>query len=417
MGSGFKDFAAGDVLTAADVDGYLMRQTVMTFADASARDTALSSVLDEGMVAYLEDGDSLFLYDGSEWVPVLPTGVGNQNLLYNGAMQVAQRGTSETGITSSGYYTADRWRLALGSLGTWTQTEESDAPTGSGFRKSTKLLCTTADGSPAVTDAFAFMQRLEGQDLQVMKKGTASAEQLTLSFWVKSNTTGTYIAELVDTDNTRAISASYSVAASGTWEKKTITYPADAVGALNNDNGTSLELLLWLGAGTNFTSGTLQTTWGTTTDTDRAVGQTNLAAATSNYWQITGVQLEVGNQATAFDHLPFGVELARCQRYFERFASNTNDDCFATGVAFTTTAPIISLLWQTEKRANASVSFDGTWEVVDGGAVRTLTSPSSSNVNKKSAQVSGTVTGMTAGQAVVLRGGTGTPYIDISAEL
>jgi hypothetical protein len=339
------------------------------------------------------------------------------NLVYNGAMQVAQRGTSETGITSSGYYTADRWRLSLSSLGTWTQTEESDAPTGSGFSKSTKLLCTTADGSPAAGDAFAFVQSLEGQDLQRIKKGTASAEQLTLSFWVKSNTTGTYIAELVDTDNDRSVSASYSVSASGTWEKKTITYPADAVGALDNDNGTSLELLLWLGSGSNFTSGTLQTSWDSKTGTDRAVGQTNLAAATNNYWQITGVQLEVGPVATAFDHLPFGVELARCQRYFERFASNTNDDCFATGVAFSTTAPLISLLWQTEKRANASVSFDGTWEVVDGGAVRTLTSPSVSNVNKKSAQVSGTVTGMTAGQAVVLRAGTTTSHIDISAEL
>jgi len=241
----------------------------------------------------------------------------NTNVVINGAMQVAQRGTSTASITAGGYYTADRWRLGISSIGTWTQSLENDAPTGSGFRKSVKMLCTTADASPAASDTVGLAQRIEGQNLQQFLKGTSSAKQFSLSFWVKSNVTGTYIAELLDVDNSRRVSASYSVSASATWEKKTITFPADTTGAFDNDNAVSLEVFFHLGAGTNITSGSpLQTTWGTGTTT-RATGQTNLAAATNNYWQITGVQLEAGSVATPFEFEDIGTTLAKCQRYYE----------------------------------------------------------------------------------------------------
>ena len=261
----------------------------------------------------------------------------SRNLVYNGAMQVAQRGTSVTGITSFGYYTADRWVCNLNSMGTWTQSVENDAPTGSGFRKSLKMLCTTADAAPAAGDYLFLQQKFEGQDLQHIKKGTSSAEQLTVSFWVKSNVTGTYIFECFDEDNTRQVSSSYSINASDTWEKKTITFSADTTGAFDNDNGSSMSVQFWLGAGTTFTSGTLNTTWASRTNANRAVGQTNLAAATNNYWQVTGVQLEVGPQATPFEHLPYGVELAKCQRYYQKsyssgfFPGSTNTEGLVHG--------------------------------------------------------------------------------------
>lgn len=247
-----------------------------------------------------------------------------RNLLYNGAMQVAQRGTSAASITGGGYFTADRWYQNTSSLGTWTQTVENDAPTGSGLRKSLRVLCTTADAAPAAGDFLLLQQPLEGQDVQRIAKGTASALQLTLSFWVKSNVTGTYVTELVDNDNTRFVSASYSVSASATWEKKTITFPADMTGVLDNDNAASLTLNYWLGAGSTYSGGSpLRTAWGTTTNT-RAVGQTNLAAATNNYWQVTGVQLEVGPAATPFEFKSFGQELRECQRYCQRFDGGTD---------------------------------------------------------------------------------------------
>jgi phage gp37-like protein len=241
-----------------------------------------------------------------------------RNLIINGAMQVAQRGTSTASITTEGYYTSDRWLFTVTNQGTWTQSVENDAPTGSGFRKSTKLLCTTADASPAAADTLVLIQRIEGQNLQQIAKGTSSAKQLTLSFWVKSNVTGTYIVELGDADNTRQVSKSYTINASATWEKKTITFPADTTGAFDNDNGSSLSLLLWLGAGSDRTSGTLNTSWASTVNANRVVGQTNLAAATNNYWQVTGVQLEVGAVATPFEFKPIEQELAECQRYYYR---------------------------------------------------------------------------------------------------
>lgn len=326
-GAGAKLFVSGDVLTADQVNTYLMDQTIMKFASTSARDAAFGGAgeptLAEGMFAYTTDTNTLWLYDGSNWVNVLGSDIGqqalsNRNVVINGAMQIAQRATSQASITSSGYYTADRMNHVIGSLGTWTDSIENDAPTGSGFRKSLKFLCTTADASPASTDIMLLRTTLEGQNVQQFLKGTASAKQFALSFWVKSNVTGTYIAELEDTDNSRAVSASFSVSASATWEKKTITFPADTTGAFNNDNEGSLNVNFWLGGGTAYTSGSLQTTWGTTTSANRAVGQTNLASAINNYWQVTGVQLEAGAVATPFEFEQYGETLAKCERYFQK---------------------------------------------------------------------------------------------------
>jgi hypothetical protein len=258
----------------------------------------------------------------------------NRNLVINGAMQVAQRSSSVASITAGGYNTADRWRTLLNTQGTWTQSVENDAPTGSGFRKSLKMLCTTADASPAVGDYVAIDSLFEGQNLQHIKKGTAAAEQLTVSFWVKSNVTGTYIFNIDDTDNNRSVSKSYTVNASGTWEYKTITFPADTTGVLNNDNARSLDIRFYLGAGSNLTSGTLATTWQSSTAANTAVGQVNLASATNNYWQITGIQLEVGDVATPFEFKSFAQDLEECLRYYWRSESGSNQQKFAQGPAY-----------------------------------------------------------------------------------
>jgi len=242
-----------------------------------------------------------------------------RNIIINGDMSIAQRATSVTGIQSSGYRTVDRFKQTFsGSLvGTWTQSQSTDVPTGQGFSTSLKLDCTTADASLAANESLKIQQRFEGQNLQYLKKGTSSAESLTLSFWVKSAKTGTYICELVDNDNGRQISKSYTISSANTWEKKTITYPGDTTGALDNDNAQSLVLNWWLVAGSNFSSGTLSTTWTSTTDANRAVGNVDLADSTDNDWYVTGVQLEAGTSASDFEFLPVDVNLERCQRYLQ----------------------------------------------------------------------------------------------------
>ena len=243
-------------------------------------------------------------------------------------MAVSQRATSVTGVgnADSGYHTLDRWRFSEGGDNSteFTMTQDTDVPTGKGFANSLKMDVTTADGSPGSGDAMFLQQRFEGQDLQLLKKGTASAEKITVSFWVKSPKTGVHIVELQDSDTTNArnVSISYTIASANTWEKHIVNFPADTTGALDDDNANSFEINWYLLAGTDFTSGTLATTWEARTSANRAVGQVNVGDNTSNNFYMTGVQLEVGEYTSAtlppFQHESYGDNLARCQRYYEK---------------------------------------------------------------------------------------------------
>ena len=387
-----------------------------------------------------------YVYSGTEWVPLASevtnlsayqTKALNQfpyrNLIINGAMQVAQRGTSTASITSGSNYVVDRWKFQVNTQGTWTMSQEDDAPTGSGFRKSTKLLCTTADASPAAGDYVLFNQTLEGQNVQHIKKGTASAEQLTLSFWVKSNVTGTYIVELRDQDNTRQVSKSYTISASGVWEYKTITFPADTTGPLDNDNNLSLFPIWWLGAGSNFTSGSLATTWASGTDANKAVGQTNLASATNNYWQITGVQLEVGATATPFEFKPIDAELAQCQRYYwaapQTDQTGAGDGATIFGGYMTTGGTFVGLYnTKVSMRIRPSIVTSGSSNLEVAYADASAVSASATSLTLE-ANVSSTDTVVIAhtgfattrgGQVAFLRyasGNTASPAVALNAEL
>ncbi len=241
---------------------------------------------------------------------------GARNLIINGAMQVAQRSVSVTGKTSSGYFTCDRWNVNIDTIGTWSFDQSSTVPSGEGFATSLKVSCTAADASPAAGDSIFIQQRIEGQDLQHLKKGTSNAESVTLSFWVRSSKTGTHIVEIRDDINTRHIAKSYSIATANTWQYVTLAYDGDTSGTLTNSNIRAIDLNFWLGAGSDFTSGTLATSWASRTLTNSAVGQVNLADSSSNEWYITGVKLEVGSTATDFQHRSYGDELARCERYY-----------------------------------------------------------------------------------------------------
>tara|TARA_A100001037_G_scaffold26437_2_gene21469 strand:- start:3005 stop:4174 length:1170 start_codon:yes stop_codon:yes gene_type:complete len=243
-------------------------------------------------------------------------------LIINGDMAVSQRGTSSTSQTSSGIKTVDRMRIASGGGMTFTIAQASESPTGQGFTKSYKVTSTTGDASMTSSEYNIPLQmRMEGNTLQAIKKGTSNAEKITFAFWVYATVTGTYILELNDDDNNRYNSQSYTVSSTNTWEKKIVTFPADTTGAFDNDNAKSLTINFWGGAGSDFTSGTLATSWGGASDTTRAVGQVNAFASNNNVWQITGLQLEVGEFSSttipSFQFETFQENLSRCQRYFE----------------------------------------------------------------------------------------------------
>ena len=291
------------------------------------------------------------------------TGNNFRNIIINGDMSIAQRGTSGTLQNGTGgYLCLDRWNEIEGGSESFvfTVSQDSDVPTGQGFAKSLKFDCTTADASLAADGALTFRQKIEGQNLQYLKKGTANAESTTISFWVKSVKTGTYIIALVDVDNSRSISKAYTIDDASTWEKKTLTFAGDTSGALGNDNGNSLQVEFYLGAGSNYTSGTLQTSWGSNVAANQRVGQVNLADSTDNNFWITGVQLEAGTTASDFEFLPFDVNLQRCERYC--FVINSSNYTALCNGYFDSTTSVRGgiITFPTTMRASPTITSSGT---------------------------------------------------------
>ena len=244
-----------------------------------------------------------------------------KNLIINGAMKVSQRGTSEASVSTTQYANApDRWRFVATNGGTWTVSQSTTSP--NLFKNSYKFDCTTADSSLGAADFLAFDTALEGLDLQGLGWGTSDARSVTVSFHVRSNKTGTYTCELFQGAGTAGgsnifASKSYTISAADTWEKKTITFSGNTAVAFTNDNSRQLTLNLWLAAGSNFTGGTFSDgTFHNANNRRVASGQVNLADSTSNDWYITGVQLEVGTQATPYENRNYGEELALCRRYY-----------------------------------------------------------------------------------------------------
>jgi|TARA_R100000482_G_scaffold15727_1_gene4595 hypothetical protein len=243
----------------------------------------------------------------------------NKNVIINGDFKIKQRagtGTQSTDLgASSGYHLHDRWNLDFSSTaGRLTMSHDSSAP--SGFANSMKLACTTADTSIASGEFFQFEQLIEGQNLQAFAKGTSDAKPFAVSFYVKGNASATYICELFDSDNSRQVSKTFNVTTD--WTRVKLNFPADTTGAFNNDNASSLAFIIHLHAGSNYTSGTLNTTWDSVTQANRAVGISSFFDSTDRTFFITGIQLEVGQNPTEFEHETFEKTLHKCYRYYYR---------------------------------------------------------------------------------------------------
>ena len=282
---------------------------------------------------------------------------GRRNMVINGAMQVAQRATSVTGLgATSGYYTLDRFRSAFGNTaGRLTMTQTADGP--SGFANCLKYDCTTADTSLAVNEYLILGHYFEGQDLQGLKKGTSEAEKVTVSFYVKGNGNATYMVELYDGDNNRHNTQQFAVTSS--WNRISLTFDGDTTGAYDDDNALSLYLNFWLHAGSSYSGGTYTAnTWASNTNGNRAAGVDSFFSSTDNTFFITGVQMELGSQATPFEHRSFGEELALAQRYYQKITGSSSIYVATNG---SSTTSRINGMWATTMRATPTSTIDSGW--------------------------------------------------------
>ena len=217
----------------------------------------------------------------------------------------------------------DRWQYYESGAPASVVTMSRAVEVPNGFQYSLKLDCTTASGTVSAADLVVLAQIFEGQDLYAWKKGTADALPVTLSFWVNTTKTGTYIVNLYDNDNNRACSQSYTVSSSNTWEYKSLTFPGDTTGAFGRDNNASLYVYWGLVAGTDWTSGSLATAWESNNNPDRFTGQVDAFDNTNNNFHITGIQLELGETASAFQQETYGENFLRCARYYLQRASSS----------------------------------------------------------------------------------------------
>ena len=280
----------------------------------------------------------------------------NKNLIINGSQIISQRSTSATGKTTTGFYCTDRFRFLNNNIGTFTLAQSTDAPTG--FAKSLRLDCTTADTSIGAGDFLGVDQGIEGFNVQQLDYGLSSAKSITISFYVKSTTTGTYTFEIYMNEGEYFNSKTYTISAANTWERKTITFSGNTSNAIADDSTRGLTCNFWLSNGSNFEGGAFSDgTWHNTANRRVHSSQVNIASSTDNDWSITGIQAEVGSVATDFEHRSLGDEFALCQRYFEIAEGEWYGPVYATDSTMR-----LSVQFKVTKRANPTLTSISTQE-------------------------------------------------------
>ena len=401
------DPTADRTITLPDATG-----TVLTTGNSAAPTTTTSP----------SDADFVLVDDGGTMKKITPANLGirGSNLLINGAMQLAQRGTSSSVSNNSneGYQTLDRWQFHYynNAGGVATISQDTDVPSGEGFSNSYEVNVTTADTSIASTHMISFSQRIEAQDIRNSGWNyTSSSSFLTLSFYIKSTKTGTYCisANLPDVGSTFKFIKEFTISSASTWEYKTIKIPGNASAVIDNDSGRGMDLEFVLQTATDVNNAT-DNTWHTA-DGSRSTGnQVNFFDSTSNVLNITGVQLEVGDVATPFEHRSFADELQKCKRYFQ-----TYNEPPARGVTSGSSTDRMAFMLPVTMRAAPSVTFSGTLNWYDGAAVGTITSLSATYTEPHSVEFDASfATGSSsAGRGMVIYNAGDTGTLNMDAEL
>jgi hypothetical protein len=313
-------------------------------------------------------GTTVTLGDSGDSVAI-PTGVGfngfgYRNIIINGDMSIAQRGTSFTSLGGVSQYNLDRWETIGANVGSGRYQIDQSTDVPSGFTYSQKISCTTSEASQDADQQLYLEQQIEGLNSSYLKYYVASPDTVTLSFWVKSNLTGSYSVALKLSDNASAADSSgsriypttYSISSANTWEKKSITITLDSTSEVKViNNGFAVATQFWLSAGTS-RDGEATNAWKNNANAAATSDNLNLLGNTANDWYITGVQLEAGTTASDFENLPVDVNLARCQRYFFKINSENSFGAIGSGVYNSTTICRVTLSYPKQMRATPTIS-------------------------------------------------------------
>ena len=352
-----------------------------------------------------------------------------RNMLINGAMNVAQRGTSQTGLGANGAtYLIDRFYCyANATAGRFTKSQVADGPNGISAN-CMKIDCTTADSSIAAAENLTVLQAIEGQNVQRIGKGVTGAQQITASFYCKASASFTFAANLYDNDNNRHISALFDVTTD--WNRIVLTFPADVddgSSPFDDDNAASLYFQIALHVGSNESSGTLQTTWANYVANTTYAGIDSILSNTANNFFLTGVQLEVGPVATEFEQEDISTTLAKCKRYYTKTVAGSVYGIFGgNGFCYTTDDAFIAMPLSPEMRAPPALDHGDLSKILvhraNGGgvAMATLTLPTNTLNTRVATVAANDVTGdvLVAGDSTnLLANNDATAYLAFDAEL
>ena len=358
-------------------------------------------------------------------------GAGRRNLIINGAMQVAQRGTSASyDVGDQGYKTVDRWRYNVsGNVDQFAATASQDTDAPAGFSNSAKTVVTTAEtGIGGADERTSIETRIEAQDLQMLNYGTPDAQGMTLSFWVKSNVTGKFSVNFRAHDAGDAYNTPYYINSADTWEYKTVYIKGNTLsgGGITNDNGIGIWVRFMLFVSADQRSDSFTNKW--VASSTASYGPTDMQSewglTVNDYFQITGVQLELGKVATPFEHRSYGEELALCQRYYWQFGGEGGGQFFGIGQAYSTTqfngvtVPFPVTMRDAPAMSYASVSNFRVQNSTGSGLTTTSLSISSGEASVSTANIRGAVSsGLVAGNSTLLYAANTSAILKFDAEL
>tara|TARA_R100001126_G_scaffold33552_1_gene18862 strand:- start:118 stop:1194 length:1077 start_codon:yes stop_codon:yes gene_type:complete len=338
---------------------------------------------------------------------------GRRNLIINGSQIVAQRGSDINDVANGGFCT-DRFKISKANTDNLVLNLDQSTDTPTGFSNSLKLSVGTVESALASDEYLQFGQRIEAQNLQHLNYGTSSAETLTLSFHVKSSITGTYAVSLFQSDATKYYSATYTISSANTWEFKTLKINGNTADVINNDNGEGLRVNWTLSAGSDYTSGS-NDAWGAITNWSVGHNVSWITTSGATFF-LTGVQLEVGSQATPFEHRSFGEELRLCKRYFHQIgtgeanytpiAVGNNEESFSNLVIF----------YPVKMRAVPTLTYDGL-QVFDASVNTGITSTRSMYGGTQTANLQLFHANLTRGRGVYCSLTGTSSYMRLDAEL